>query len=264
MRHAYVTGASAIGVVLVFLASGAASVSTRPDAVTVLSTSGSVDGVRLTLSVANRLYPRDALIDASVRVQNGANREVSARGTSCTQTNPYVDDLSASGHVLYPNGIGWIHLLPNCGATTEDTFMPPGYDAVYHVVTIAQRPVLRASMWIRPTNTDVQVIAAAPPLTIRLGPANPPAVHVIQIRGGVGIRLDPDGRPKGVIHYVSLAHCYRGSDTFDYLGVFWSSMESQTIPANCANPSSWRVIAGWFGRSAAFVWYRQRVSLPPY
>ena len=210
-------------------------------------------GVRLTMRMPNRPYPRNAVLNVPVRVRNMSNHLISAEGTSCTQTNPFVDSLGPHGTVLYPSSIRWFSLLPPCGATTEDTFMPPGYDAVYHVIVVAMGPLLRASMWLRPSDHTTQVTAAYPPLRLRLVPGTAPRVKILHRRQGLAARIIVPGHGPPALEYVTLAHCYPGSAPYDYLGHFWTATTSPVIRADCPHPASWRLLVGAIGGAAAFV-----------
>jgi len=216
-----------------------------------VSASGSSGGVRITLSLPRSRYPADALIRARLEIRNLTHRTITAPGTSCTQNNPYAEDVSLSGLVTYPNGVRWITLIPTCGATTEDLYLGPGISIKSSVYVLARDPLLRGVMIFRNGRGGTGKALTAP-IKLQLGSARPPRVRFSHA-SGLAATLTPQSRPHGSLVYLSIEHCYPGSAPYDYLGVFWTVAAGRTIRPECARPSSWRAIAGWVGSSVATI-----------
>lgn len=216
------------------------------------SVSGISHGIRLTLTVAHSAYPRNAIINASVRVQNQSSHLVTAAGTSCTQMNPLVEDLNVKGTVSFPNSVGWINLIPCVGPTTEDTFMGPRFDRLYQErYVVAMGTNVRAAMLIRGDAKPV----VSPTLILHLTSPDPPKVR-IGSSPPVLARVKPNFSTHSSLLYLGVDQCQPGSAPYDYLGVFWASVQGRVIRPDCARPLSWRLTVGWVGHSAATVYYK--------
>lgn len=214
-------------------------------------------GLRLTLMLPKRSYPRNALIGATVKVQNVSHHMISAPGTSCTQTEPFVEDIGPHGRILYPDGVSWLNLIPPCGAATEDTFMGPGFKrSLGPVYVIARSSTLRAVMDIRESGVSQtsNTPAFSPLIRLHLGPYSAPKI-ALRAQARVAAHLDPGFSTTAPPVFLSLGHCYPGSAPYDYLGTYWGPASGRTIMPECNHPSSWRAIAGWPGHSVAFIHY---------
>jgi hypothetical protein len=191
-------------------------------------------------------------------VKNVSRHMISAPGTSCTQTEPWVEDTGWHGRDLYPAGVKWLNLIPPCGATTEDTFLAPGAHLLRGpIYVIASGPVLRAVMDIR-ENGSAQSYAPAmsPRLRLRLRRANPPRVR-IRIQPHVLARVKPRYRSWRSPVFLSLEQCYPGTAPYDYLGVYWTPVSANVVRPECDHPLSWHAIVGWPGHSVAFIQYKR-------
>jgi len=220
-----------------------------------VSVSGVADGMRITLILPRTVYPADPLIRAEIKYHNVSRHLITAAGTSCTQNNPLVQDLSPSGTVLFPDGVRWIQFIPDCGATTEDLFLNSGNTLTSFVYAVAPDPAVRAVMTFRHNGGTATV--ASPIVHLHFTRYLPPRV-TIRSTPVVSATLAPRGRVHGQLLYVSADHCYPGSAPYDYLGAYWSNIYGRTIKPQCDHPSSWQMIAGWVGGSVANIHYVAR------
>jgi hypothetical protein len=132
------------------------------------------------------------------------------------------------------------------------------------VYVVARALSLRAVMTSRHGSGRAKV--ESPVVTLHLTRPRPPRA-ILRTTPVVSARLDPRFRAYGSLLYLSADHCYPGNAPYDYLGAYWSTAPAHLITAQCNQPTSWRVIAGWIGRSVANIHYvagpRRHAALRP-
>lgn len=99
----------------------------------------SADGVRLTLTLPRSVYPLNALVRATVRIQNVGQQTVFTRiGDGCTSTNPVIEVFDRQGRVM-DQGPSVAFGNPGCKHVLGQPFRPRQV-VVRHVFAVLRGP----------------------------------------------------------------------------------------------------------------------------
>ena len=130
-------------------------------------------GVLLSVSLARRTYPQDALVRVTVRLVNVSQRTVQIGGTGaamCGQDGPGVRVTDANNRQLYPPAAEWV--LASCGPPIRPRPLLPGHALQQKLLAILRGDRIRGVASLG--NQSIQVLT--PPVILRL--TKEPAPHL--------------------------------------------------------------------------------------
>jgi hypothetical protein len=227
-------------------------------------------GVFLSISLARRTYPQDALVRVTVRLVNVSRRTVRVGATSgpvLGHYGPGVQVLGAGNQVLYPPAAEWV--LAGGAKPVRPAPLLPGHTLQRKLLAILRGDRIQgiASLGAQ----SVRVLT--PPLKLEL--TNEPAPHLTLITSAPA-EIDvtpatPDQR--GMFYLTTSILCLHAPDaggnegggsgdarfergTVGRDGVF-------RLPAGCDPPTRWSFAGGWLNHPAVTVDYSAPVQATP-
>ncbi len=227
------------------------------------------DGVRLTLSLPKRMYPRNALVRATVTVHNVSRREVYVveRGSADNgfQT-PQVEVVGPDGNVVYPPALS-MQFLPRPGQVGSTSILLPKQTIVWNEYVILRATRIRTWLDIQTSSAPdaPQRRVMTPPLMLHLVSGTAPRVTLRVTGSRVVAVLHPMWRAHGPLVYMDSGTCvYPGLGTqypehFTWIPALRHRFTLQAEPAlgPCPDVLAWRAIAGWNGQPVAQINYLQ-------
>jgi len=200
----------------------------------------SADDVRLTLTLPRSAYPRNALVRATVHIQNVGTRTVFTRiGDGCTSTNPVIEVFDRQGRVM-DRGPSIAFGNPGCKHVSGQPFRP-GQVVTQHVFAVLRGRYLRAVLSIGKSlhgrdvgaKLAVRLIAGAAP-SVTIGQTGEPFVTVRQPPGATG-----------PLYYSGSALCGTATDPqTTQSNLIWSPVSS-TFHSGCLRTREWHGLAGY-------------------
>lgn len=207
-------------------------------------------GVRLTLSLDGQVYPRNALVRATVSLQNVSRHRI-VLGTGCVSGSPGVEVYAASGAVLYPPAVPDL-ISPSCGGPDRGRpTLEPGQVMRRRLYAILRSPRLAAVAFVGEYNTSI----VTPDLTVRLVGGRPPRV-VMSTSGPVSARIQAIERVGGRLLAAMSYRCKRG--LLYSGGTSWVVVRAIHVAPACSRVSEWYLAVGWLNHSVAVVHYVRR------
>ncbi|HZU13596.1 MAG TPA: hypothetical protein VFB58_12220 [Chloroflexota bacterium] len=211
-----------------------------------VSVSVTGDGMRLTLTVPRRVYPRGALIGVRVALTNLSTHVITyvprVYGL-CNRLALPVDVVDSHGDAVSP--LPPIPVPPPCPAPLPRA-VPPGQTISHWVRVAVLANGLRAGATVNMlagTGNFSGADLATPVVRVRLLPASAPAVRV---EAGTATVTKPAGAV-GPLYYQGWATC-----AGQVVGVLsWTRAHGNTVSAGCADPQRWHFVAGWAGYPVA-------------
>lgn len=228
------------------------------------------DGVRLTLSLPQRIYPHNALVRAKIIVRNVSRREVYVAEQGSADNGfqtPQVEVVGPDGNVVYPPALS-MQFLPRPGQIGSTSALSPKQTVVWHEYVILR--AMRIRTWL-----DVQTSSApdapqqrvmTPPLMLHLISGTAPGVTLRVTGSRVEAVIHPVGRVHGPLVYLDSGRCmYPGLGTqypehFTWIPALRHRFTLQSEPAlgPCPDVLAWQAIAGWNGEPVAQINYLAR------
>jgi len=213
-----------------------------------LSASTTGHGVRITLSVPQASYPRNALIQASIRVTNLSSHAIEYYPGSICGGNPEVEVTNNRGIVEYPPAIAGAP-IPSCGpARLHYPQIRPGATKVWHSYAILGGAHLQAHISI----TQSQLYVYSPTVTAHLISA-PPLVAALRVSPRVTLQITPPTTATGPLLYASWWGCKVSNGAeFGGGGIGWQEATGDILSPDwdrsCGTQREWHVVAGWVGQ----------------
>ena len=210
-------------------------------AATGTASSVSADGVRLTLTLPRTVYPRNALVRATVRVQNVGQRTVFTRiGDGCVSTNPFVEAFNRQGRRLDQGPSITFDRAGGCTHVLGQPFTP-GQFAVRHVFVVLRGRYLRAVLTIG-KNLHRRDMSAK--LAVNLIAGETPVVTINQTdEPAVTVRRPPGAT--GSLYYSGSALCGTAAEPqTTQLDLLWSQVSSP-LHSGCLQTREWHGLVGY-------------------
>jgi hypothetical protein len=201
----------------------------------------SADGVRLTSTLPRSVYPRNALVRATVGIQNVGTRTIFTRiGDGCNSTNPLIEVFDRQGRLMSQVPSIAFDRAGGCRHVSGQPFRP-GKVVVRHLFAVLRGRYLRTALTIG-KNLHGQDVGA------KL------AVHLI---AGVATRvtIDQAGEPfvtvqrppgaTGPLYYSGSALCGTAADPqTTRVNLLWSPV-SNRLHSGCLHTREWHGLAGY-------------------
>ena len=200
----------------------------------------SADGVRFTLTLPRTVYPRNALVRPTVRIQNVGRHTIFTRiGDGCTSTNPSVEVFSRQGRLM-DQGPSVAFDNPGCKYVPGQPFTP-GQVVVRHVFAVLRGRYLRAVLTIG-KNLNAQDVSAK--LTVRLVAGEAPTVTIDQ-NGEPAVTVHRPPGATGSLYYSGSALCGTAADPqTTQVNLLWSPVSS-TFYSGCLQTREWHGLVGY-------------------
>lgn len=220
-------------------------------------------GVVLSVSLARRTYPQDALVRVTVRLVNVSRRAVQVDGTEaavCDQQGPGIRVSDRTGHKLYPPAITW--LLTSCGPPIIPHPLLPGHVVQRRFLAVLRGNHIQAVASIGPSSFEI----TTPPLSVVLVPEAPPhaVVHPDYLSHIDVTPATPSQR--GRFYYVESEACLANNPgapgavgSAARIGRFQFTRPNQDgvyrFSTICGSPTFWIFTGGWLNHRVATVEY---------
>jgi hypothetical protein len=221
-----------------------------------ISVSTIVDGVRLTLSLPKHVYPRNALVRATVRIENVGQHAILTRvGDSCTNTNPFIDVFDRQGRLLDQGPTIAFLQAGGCRHVLGQPFRP-GQVVARHVFAVLRGRYLRAVLSVG-KNLKTQDVTTR--LAVHLVAGAAPAVTIDQSVEPVAVVQRPPGAT-GPLYYSGSALCGTAADPqTTSMDLLWSPV-SQRFHSGCLQTRQWHGLVGYLSYPVASIDYTASTS----
>jgi hypothetical protein len=228
-------------------------------------------GVVLSVSLARRTYPQDALVRVTVRLVNVSQRVVQIGGTEaavCDQQGPGVRVTDSTGRKLYPPAVTW--LLASCGPPITPWPLLPG-----HVIQRKFLAVLRGDRIQAVVSFgDGSVEITTPPLPVVLVPEPAPRAMVqIAFLSHIDVTASTPSQ-QGRFYYMESEFCSTAPPSAQGAGgsAFGMTHFRFTTPNQngvyrfstmCSSLARWSFTGGWLNHRAVTVDYIRPEQVTP-
>lgn len=202
-------------------------------------------GFQLSLSLPGAVYPRGALVPATIRVRNtGQAPLVLAPGC-----NPFVQELNRSGGTVLPNP-AWIDQCSGGSST-----LPAGRSRIIREYVLLASGRLRPAIRLHGTPTPASGVVTA----IRLVAGRTPRYILHPWPRPYAIIQSPSAR-HGPLLYQASSSCRQPGTAFSSGTGGWLEAQGNQIgpqwDPSCTSSWTWSVVAGWLGQPAVQFSYR--------
>jgi hypothetical protein len=223
-----------------------------------INVSTTAHGMRLTLGIPQRSYPRNALIRVGLRLTNLSHRNMPLPhldGSEGPCTNTVMEVFNDKGIVLYPPAIqtkpGEPPLIPPpCPMPeTGGRQLHPGQTATGNDLEILRARNLHATMYLSGV-TRVRT----PTLQLLLTPSRPLGISVSLRPGQLSASVQPTPMSHQTLYVNEVSNCYVGG-TISYFSGGWVPQVGRSMHPDCANPLFWYAVAGYVGQPVGTIDY---------
>lgn len=228
-------------------------------------------GVMLSISLARRTYPQDALVRVTVRLVNVSQRAVligRTQGSVCPQSGPGIRVTDSSGRKLYPPAIAW--LPASCGPPISPGPLLSGHTVQRRFLAVLRGDRVQAVVSIGASSLEI----TTPPISVVLEPEPAPrtVVHITFLSHIDVMASSPSQR--GRFYYMESELCLAtGSNARGAVGSASGMARFQfTTPdlhgryrfsTICGSPSRWSFTGGWLDHRVVTVDYSAPGQVSP-
>jgi len=220
-------------------------------------------GVKLTLTVPRRNYPRNALIRVSVRLENVSQhwKTISGGGPMCGSNHPGAAVTTDAGLAVYPPAIPSV--FASCGRFLRGTRLPPGGVLHAHPLIILRGNHVMA--YARIDNQGTELVTRQ--LVLHLVPGVAPQVTFTKTFFLQAAVRPANAGMKKRLYFLYGYRCPGGGDPADHGIISTSSgvvtWQSTTLShhgaylfqVGCRDPIEWHVVAGYLNQPVAMIDY---------
>jgi hypothetical protein len=210
------------------------------------------DGLRLTLKIPQRSYPRNALVQVRLTLTNITSQSIDLGAQNngngfCTTSLPQAEVRNTRGKLLFPPAVAPL-IVPPCPFYLGRP-LAAGQSLVNREYVILRGRVLTG---IASTRTGQSFTPfSTPPLPLSLTHESAPTTTETAPPAGIDIHsLVP---VTGQFRYASTWICPSGTSNGIRTG--WTAVQGTHINPPCPAPSRWNVAAGWLGHPVVGVHY---------
>jgi hypothetical protein len=210
-----------------------------------ITVSSTAHGIRLSLVVPQRSYPRNALVRLAVRIQNVSHDSVLTYiGAQCISTNPFVEVLDSGGSVT-PQTPPHM-MLPPCPVPSGQP-LAAGKSVTQHVIFILNGVAIRGVLNV---GRYLATRIVTPKVAVRVSGAVPASLVVHRSQGGrVLVIQRPPGAP-GPLYVFETTYCGAADGIASLLGEpHWLPVQGNRISSGCTGPQQWHGYAGYLNYS---------------
>lgn len=216
-------------------------------------------GLKLSLILAQRSYPENALVRVGVRVENvSAGTALLQQPTLCS-LNPEVEVVAANHKILYPPAVQG-GKPATCSPRRSSLHLLPGHHMLWHVLVILRANRLRVVVLLQ-GHGEVKGRLMSVSLT-----ADPPPRVTIRTTPTVYAEVHPPGSVDGYMYYNQWWRCRTfgtpqkagGTLTTGLGPTFLATSASRLVPdwdPTCSSFREWHAVVGWLNQPAATINY---------
>jgi hypothetical protein len=227
-------------------------------------------GLRLTLTVPRRRYPRNALIRVTLQVTNVSRHPISIESG---QNFPRSYVLDSSGNDSYDP------VTPLGDESLLDVTGPgPRYEVINRGKTITSPDylVLRGSeisarVFLGKLGAPAGPMITMPPITVTLRDEPAPVVHV-STSPSLQAVVTPPHPMSGSMFYFEETACATTAGTYE-TGEGWVATKATVVtpifgdassdPSSCAGTRTWHALVGWLNHPVTYLSYQDPPSTAP-
>jgi hypothetical protein len=209
------------------------------------------DGVRLTVTLQRSVYPRNALVRATVRIENvGQHTILTWVGDGCTSTNPFIEVFDDHGRLLDQGPTVAFDRAGGCSHVLGQPFRP-GQVVVRHLFAVLRGRYLRAVLSV---GKNLNAQEATSRLAVHLIAGAAPTVTIDQSGEPVALVQRPPGAT-GPLYYSGSALCGTAADPqTTSMDLLWSPV-SPTLHSGCLQTREWHGLVGYLNQPVATIDY---------
>jgi len=220
-------------------------------------------GVKLTLMVPRRVYPRNALVRVTVTLRNVSGHDVQVSGQGmfcCSHYSLGAVVLDTAGQVLFP------------GDRREAPLGPPLFPLTLvprHVMSQQVFLVLRSGRVqgvVQVQDTSGLVTVVTPVVTVRLVTERAPRVILHEaVADEIKATIRPPTHMNGYLYYLDSFVCGKSDLPAGLISAEpWELSLHRTLTADCSYRSapvtSWYALAGWLNHPVVAIDYQHPSS----
>jgi len=214
-------------------------------------------GIKLTLIVPHKTYPRNALARVTVTARNVTRRPVRITSLDCGTGNPYVD-LSDGHENITQLPTFTRFLAPPCPVPAPTSFrsLGAGHSLQWRPYVIMTGRVIEATITLGKPPGSRQV--STPAIVLRLTDGKTLEVRLHRSGGWVFADIQPVGPIQGPLRYIESVRC-PVNDGYQVVTEYtWRVADGERVTPGCGPVSEWHVIAGWLDQPVATIDYVKR------
>lgn len=206
-------------------------------------------GVRLTLTLPHRTYPRNALVRTTMTVSNESSRSLSlVPSTSCPWLDVSTEVMTAHGQMVYPPSVPLLEpCLPTLGGgggrnVNALPHLAPGSSHTWHFLVILRGRFVRGSFYSLHT----------PPISVHFVRGQLPIVARCVSTACVRLSPRPAWLHHGPVYVSSVTDCGARKP---YLA--WHRARSRSLHPACSFPNRWHFAAGYLNHPVTEIDWKQ-------
>jgi hypothetical protein len=224
-----------------------------------IGVSATAGGLRLTLTVPRRSYPRNALARVTVRVENVSHHDVTFMTPGIAPpgvTAPQVQVLDRTGHALFPPALSDYPPLP--GPAPSIVILHPGETQHMRLFIIVRGARIRATIPFTPRAQPFPSVQyplnalTTRPITVRLTSAPSPTVTEHQTSAGPVFDVTRPPGAMGTLWWVSYTDC---GDVTNMSYTFGWVPTGPRLGGGCRPVQSWHATLGYLNEPVTSIAY---------
>lgn len=249
-------------VVMVPLFSIRQEIASASSGITVSTTS---HGIRLSLVVPKRSYPRNALVRFSVSVKNVSPHRIQVRlGAQCSYTNPDIEVLDVQGHLFphIPSSHGEpspqpptaYNPFPGCERSLGARWLEPGQSAHQRDFAVLGYGHVRAVMML---GADLAPHAMTPEAQVLLTTGKAPIATFQHSNVGPYVTIQRPLGAGGRLYFVETATCFSASSPVSLSSspLWLPVIQGNRVYSGCYGKQEWHGYAGYLNYPVATIDY---------
>lgn len=220
-----------------------------------VSVSAISSGLRITLTVGQRSYPRDALIVARVEVQNVSGKAVVLEATCIKGGQPYapaiITVIGSNGSELFPPALSG-EQSESCPPYAPRT-LPSGQRLVHRQVVILRAPTVVAVVMLAQQGGSMRPVSAR--LVLALTANDAPRLVV---RTTPALSATVPGGEQPPWRYKQWVSCSANGRLLSYADSGWRQTSGGKFVPLCINTLEWQLVVGRLNHSVAELDYQSK------
>jgi hypothetical protein len=240
-----------------------------------ITVSTTAHGIRLTLEVPRRSYPRNALIRVGLRLTNLSHRDMPFPHLHDTEgicSDSVMEVFNDQGVILYPPAIQTKPgepTKPEPGCPVPEIGgrqLQPGQTATGSDLEILRARNLHATVYLswrirarnRPATFYLSrpIRVRTPTVQVVLTPSRPLRISLSRLSGHVSASVQSEPSLRQTLYANAVSNCDVGrSITYGPSSGGWGKQSRHTLYPDCPNPSFWYAVVGYLGQPIGSIDY---------
>jgi hypothetical protein len=214
-----------------------------------ITVSRTAHGLKLTMVIPRRVYPRNALVRLSVHIQNVSRHSVlTSIGSQCIGNNPFIEVWDAEIPQIPPH-----MMLPPCPVPSGQP-LAAGKSVTQHVIFVLTGAVIQGVLNV---GRSLAKQIATPKVAVRVSDAVPASLVVHKLQRGRVVVIQRPARAPGPLYVLETTYCGTGGGIASLLGEpHWLPVDGNRFSSGCTGPQEWHGYAGYLNYPVATIDYR--------